>query len=118
MKEKKIFSYKWICINGKSILEHRHIMDKILGRKLSYNEIVHHANDNKRDNEPKNLRLKQRSEHSREFILKTKPRVPIKCKNCNKIIFKTKAEIRYKRDNLGYNIFCSRPCMYLYRKKD
>ena len=118
MKEKKIFSYKWICINGKGILEHRHIMEKILGRKLSYNEIVHHANDNKRDNEPKNLRLKQRSEHSREFILKTKPRVPIKCKNCNKIIFKTKAEIRYKRDNLGYNIFCSRPCMYLYRKKD
>lgn len=40
--------YKALKINGKKIDEHRLIMEKILGRKLQRNEVIHHINGKKR----------------------------------------------------------------------
>lgn len=45
--------------------EHRLIVEKQIGRKLAFNEIVHHKNEDKGDNDPENLEIKSRSEHSR-----------------------------------------------------
>jgi len=59
------------------ILEHRLIMEKSLGRKLSSTEIVHHIDGNKKNNNIDNLMLcKDRKEHNRihklayDFIVK------------------------------------------------
>ena len=55
--------YIWININGKQMHEHRHIMEKFLGRKLKSIECVHHKDGNKSNNQIGNLEVMGNSEH-------------------------------------------------------
>jgi len=43
--------------NGYAQPEHRAVMERMIGRKLTKNETVHHKNGNRRDNRPENLEL-------------------------------------------------------------
>lgn len=49
--------YRVITVNGKRYLEHRWVMEQMLGRKLEPDEEVHHKNRVRDDNEPSNLEL-------------------------------------------------------------
>jgi hypothetical protein len=62
--------YKRKKINGKTIQEHRWIMQNYLKRILKRNEIVHHKNGNKKDNRLSNLEVQTLSEHSSNFMKK------------------------------------------------
>jgi hypothetical protein len=44
---------------------HRLVMESILGRKLTDDEVVHHIDGNKQNNAPENLVVLTRSEHAR-----------------------------------------------------
>ena len=49
--------YVLILVDGKRMLEHRHVMEQHLGRKLRAEEVVHHINEDKGFNDIENLEL-------------------------------------------------------------
>lgn len=58
--------YKYIWhTDGSGEKEHRHIIEQVLGRKLTKNEVVHHIDGNRTNNDISNLRVMSRGEHSR-----------------------------------------------------
>jgi len=44
-------------INGKQVMEHRYVMEQLIGRPLLRKETVHHINGIRHDNRPENLEL-------------------------------------------------------------
>src|SRR5690348_12909429 len=66
-------SYKCISIGGKSVRLHRHLMEIKIGRKLSFNEIVHHIDHDIHNNDLSNLEIVTRSNH-----IKIHPEIQVK----------------------------------------
>ncbi len=66
------FGYIRIKVNGVHVLEHRYIMEQLLGRKLERNEIIHHIDGDVTNNNPDNLMVEGSSEHKRYHALENK----------------------------------------------
>ena len=60
------YPYKRLKLkDGSTRDEHRLFVEANLGRRLSRNEVVHHKNENKRDNRLENLEVMTLSEHAK-----------------------------------------------------
>lgn len=101
-------TYKRTTYKGKSIDEHRKVMEMYLGRKLKRNEYVHHKNGNKRDNRIENLELMTPLEHNRHHFEKL-PKIKI-CIECGR---KFEPPIKHR----GRNQLCSKECWIEHQKK-
>ena len=60
-----MYKYKAVKVDGTKHDEHRYLMEQYLGRTLTSDEVVHHINGNKRDNDISNLKVMTRAEHAR-----------------------------------------------------
>lgn len=84
------YGYKRIYINGKRTLEHRFLIEKIIGRQLKTGEIIHHKDGNRLNNSLSNLELlNSQSDHITHFH-NNRPRIfdwnifiPKKSKHCH-----------------------------------
>lgn len=58
LEQQEQTNYKRIYVPGKGmVLEHRHVMEQLLGRPLLQVEEVHHKDKNRSNNKPDNLEL-------------------------------------------------------------
>ena len=64
--------YITIMINNKSVYEHRYIMEKSLGRKLTRDDHIHHIDHDRSNNDLSNLELLSCREHHQLHISKYK----------------------------------------------
>lgn len=49
--------YRRITVDGECVMEHKHVMERRLGRRLRRDERVHHMNTQRDDNRDENLEL-------------------------------------------------------------
>lgn len=65
MKPRKTrYGYVVITVDGKTVLQHRHVVEIAIGRKLIRGEEVHHVNHDKTDNRLENLEIVDRKTHA------------------------------------------------------
>lgn len=91
------------------VLLHRIIMENYIGRALKDDEVVHHKNGNKKDNDINNLQLLKISDHNAiHSRLKKTNTLKLKCPSCGTIFFKPKRNTHLVKG--GEYSSCSRKC--------
>lgn len=91
------------------VLEHRVVVENSLGRVLSDEEIVHHKNENKKDNRLVNLEVLSAEDHSRlHGKAKGVKEVSLKCPWC-KELFQRRSGQTHLYKGSSYTC-CSRSC--------
>ena len=102
--------YVSVRVDGRDVLEHRHVMAGVLGRALRPDEHVHHLNHDRSDNRPENLVVLDVVAHGHEHAGQPDPstHVWLDCFGCGQ-------PVRRYRSQVARNprAFCSRDC---YRK--
>lgn len=93
------------------IAEHRAVMSAKIGRLLTKDDIVHHKDDVKWNNEPDNLELTTRGEHLKKHHPPAKRKtISIICAHCGKVVIKKHNQIATKIKNGQKHFYCGRKC--------
>lgn len=96
------------CKSTKYVLHHRIVMENHLGRVLNSNEVVHHIDENKKNNSINNLQLMLVEDHTRLHSSTGRKWVKLKCPEC-KNIFDREERQSFLHKGTDYTC-CSRQC--------
>jgi hypothetical protein len=92
------------------VLEHRVVMENHIGRLLTSDEVVHHINEDKKDNRIENLSISSLSEHTRHHQAEIgRLHCKLKCPNCEVIFDIEKRQTFLCKKTTNYTS-CSRKC--------
>jgi hypothetical protein len=99
--------------NGR-VFEHILVMEAKLGRALRPEEFVHHKDENKQNNHPDNLEIKDNPEHARWHMRndparQRKPRVTLQCAQCGREYQVPQHKVNPKNPR-EQSKYCSRSC--------
>lgn len=95
---------------GKYCYKHHLIYWQTYGVVPNKNEIIHHKDEDKHNNDPTNLELKTRKKHSQKHnIQRGKTMVELKCPYCQTIFIKEKRQTYLQKPGVDYTC-CSRKC--------
>lgn len=92
----------------RTVLQHREIMEKHLGRRLRKNEIVHHKDKKKKNNRLRNLKVMLRRHHSAHHNPERKQ--TLTCLLCQKVFERNACLERNNRAKGKKGPFCGRSC--------
>lgn len=96
---------------SKYCYEHHLVYWQTYGIIPDKNEIIHHKDENKHNNDPGNLELKTRKKHSQEHnFQRGKVMVELKCPYCQNNFIKEKRQTYLQKPNVNYTC-CSRKCL-------
>lgn len=101
---------------GKYAYEHIVVWWKNTSHIPSNGEVIHHKDENKRNNKFKNLELKTVASHSREHIVPAKTK-SAKCKNCGKVFVRHKRVLKSRLKINGGFVYCGRSCQVSAQQK-
>lgn len=94
------------------VLLHRIVMENHLKRLLTKEEVIHHIDGNKHNNNITNLQLMTNKEHTKLHVKHGRTFLTFVCPNCNKTFQKEKRQ--YKPNTTPK---CSRKCNGEYSRK-
>lgn len=99
------------------VLEHRIVMENKINRLLTNIEVVHHKDENKKNNLPDNLELKaSKGIHSREHAFERGRKTCVmKCPQCKKLFLRYKNQTYLQKG--GYFNACSVLCCRRFSRK-
>lgn len=92
--------------NNNYVLLHRVVMENHIGRLLTEDEVVHHLNEDKKDNRIENLEVMTKEEHSRHHGRTGRQNSILQCTHCHKVFMRFSN--RVNDNKTGH--YCSRCC--------
>lgn len=107
---KRKFLYKRVTVNGKTMLEHRHLIEKDIGRILTKKEWIHHKDEIPTNNDLKNLQITNAKEHNLIHHKKEIKYIKLMCPICKKEFLKKEKRHLWDINKGIKNFYCSIVC--------
>lgn len=96
-----------------TVLQHREVMEKHVGRKLLSTEIVHHKDEDKHNNSIDNLEILSPSAHAKHHAEHVPP-ITLTCVFCKNDFQRSGSQEKHNRSQGKFGPFCGKSCSAKY----